>query len=151
MTHYVSMGLSTVWPSGRIPDYKHTESSYLGHVDEWPKTNVLSQELEQYEMVNLNLFGLVCFVFFLCVICDSFCGPHHVRLVYPLLRLPVLESIKQSWVQDVFLRLPRVVPIQRGEHEQWGHAGLSKVGDISEQWLRISRRFLQQKTTPSVS
>lgn len=49
------------------------------------------------------------------------CGsksPPLVRLVYPGLNVPVFESIKQSWVQDVFLWFPCVVPTQRADSEQ---------------------------------
>lgn len=48
-----------------------------------------------------------------------------VKLVYRTLNLPVLKSIKQPRVQDVFLWFPCVVSKQRADSEQWGHTGLS--------------------------
>lgn len=41
---------------------------------------------------------------------------------------PLLEGIQQPGIQDVLLRFPRVVSVQRGHSEQWGQGSLSNRG-----------------------
>lgn len=77
------------------------------------------------------------FVFFYLLV------PLLVKLVYPILNSPVLESIKQPWIQDVFLWFPCVVSAQKaGGDKAVGTNWSVEKTDTDRHWLSLIQHII---------